>query len=584
MLSPTTLLQTLTLKVMLNLKTCQINDDKIFIEKSDFEKNKNNLEKVLFDLGFKEIILGSDNDLEIIKCFSSFSRKRSREEERNFFNYKNWISPSRIRNYLEEPFIALLTEVPDLKPFEEPENEMMKLYFEKGFEYEKFILDLFQKKKVITSQVMEEIPSPNYIKFQETVSLMSSGCPIIYQGLLLDGEKMIYGCPDFLIRSDYLKKLFPKMEFNFEIKKSKLNQPYYVIVDTKFKTLEINNSGLSWNHDNKLNISQMYLYQQILNKIQGEFNYAYLCGKRCKNRSKNLVLDGKEYLGEIDFNNKLVKNLEEEIAFALHEIRKLRELPIKFYLSNLPEKYQPDLSSRNKKFPKIKQYYQKEILKTTLTNNFNFDNISLILKEIPKDKLIIYLDFETLDLDLVLKMEDLGNDYNSTFLFQIGYYLETDGYHSLITNKISKEAEKENLLRFIKEIRNLENKYNKKAVFIIYSNYEQVNYQKLKEIYHLPELQFIDLYDLLKRYNFKTMGSYSLKTLSKELKEFYPNDFKSDYQESEIENGSEAMIYGYQYYENKSSEVLSKIEFYNKLDVRFMYEILNFLDKKKNLN
>ena len=133
MLSPTTLLNTLTLKVLLNLKSCQINEDKIFIDKSDVDKN-NNLDKILSKLGFNEIIVGSDNNLDIITTnnrnqSNNRPKKRGREEETDYFHCQKWISPSRIRNYLEEPFVSLLTEVPSLKPFEEPENEMMNLYF-----------------------------------------------------------------------------------------------------------------------------------------------------------------------------------------------------------------------------------------------------------------------------------------------------------------------------------------------------------------------------------------------------------------------------------------------------------------------
>ena len=39
---------------------------------------------------------------------------------------------------------------------------------------------------------------------------MKQGAPIIYQAVLWDAHNMNYGSPDFLVRSDVLRDLFPE--------------------------------------------------------------------------------------------------------------------------------------------------------------------------------------------------------------------------------------------------------------------------------------------------------------------------------------------------------------------------------------
>ena len=68
---------------------------------------------------------------------------------------------------------------------------------------------------------------------------MKEGKPIIYQGVLHNKKNKTYGCPDFLIRSDWADKIFEASNIispdKVCIKASKLNGNYhYVVVDAKW--------------------------------------------------------------------------------------------------------------------------------------------------------------------------------------------------------------------------------------------------------------------------------------------------------------------------------------------------------------
>ena len=86
---------------------------------------------------------------------------------------------------------------------------------------------------------------------------MRGGAPIIYQAVLRDAHDMTYGSPDFLIRSDILRSLFPESISGTGGVGSR--QPdlgadswHYIVVDTKFTTLHLNAAGIGacqrWKH------------------------------------------------------------------------------------------------------------------------------------------------------------------------------------------------------------------------------------------------------------------------------------------------------------------------------------------------
>jgi len=584
MLSPSNVLNTSTLKILLNVNSLQINNFTIFIEKKEFTDE---IKDVIFNLGYNEIITSDENNnFTSITNQKIVTRKRTRDRlvQEEYFERNNWISPSRIRNFFNDSFEGLLKENPEVMVVKE--KHVSNIYFEKGYEFEAFIKNFLSDKYPII-QILKDIPKPDPVKFKETLSMMYSGHPIIYQGLLLDGENRTYGSPDFLIRSDILSKMFPEMKFSFENKKSKIGQYHYVVVDVKFKTLELigNDFELSSGKKYHGDIAQVMLYQRIINKIQGEFNYCYLLGKRCIKKSKDIKFSGLKYLGEINLNNPKVKSIESESIGYLKEIKDLREHRGRYTFENLPKKYYPNLNYKNTNFPENKEYFKNKYLKEDMKNNFNFSNISDILEEIPNDKLQIYLDFETIDTDLYFSMKEIPENYNSTFISQIGFYIpKLDEYYSFVTKEVTFESEYENLFKFVDYMKKLEKRFNMEVVFVTYGNYEESLWLKLSSYYQeLPDYEFIDLLKIFRYYNLKTEGSYSLKTIAKELSHFYPDDFTLNYKNSQVNNGADAMHQMLRYYNSKNQKVkddiLSEVEYYNELDCKMMFEILDFFQE-----
>lgn len=584
MLSPNNNVNFLSLKILFNLKSLQINNHSVFLE----EKEMNNIiKKAIFNLGFKEIIV-SDK----LNTFTNINtRKRSRDdlEIEDFFEKKNWISPSRIRNFMNDPFEGLLKENPSIMVLEE--EPVYNIYFEKGYEYEKFVINHLIKKYPIAT-VMKDIPNPEPVKFKETISLMQSGCPIIYQGLLMDGENKIYGCPDLIIRTDYLKKIFPKMTFGFELKKSNINQYYYSVVDIKFKTLDLigNKNELSFAKKYQGDIMQVSIYQDIINKIQGEFNHSYLLGKRCLKKSKGIKFSGLEILGEINYDNKKMHEIKNIITMSMKEIKELRARDEGFTFSNLPKRYHPNVVYKNTNFPKNKEYFKENFMpKIEVINQFNFTYVKQILNEIPDDRLLIFLDFETVDSDLIKPMKEIPTNFNSTYLSQIGFFVpKLDEYFSMVSEKITYESEYENLWKFVNFTKLLEKNFNQKVVLVTYGNYEEINYEKLADFYNLPDFEFIDLLKIFRFYNLKHSGSYSLKTLAKEFSMFYSDKFTLNYNDSSLSSGADAMHLMMKYYQSSRQEekdkILAEVEHYNELDCKIMYEIIEFLKQKQIKN
>jgi len=578
MFSQSNIVNTLSLKIGLNIESLQINGYSIYIDNIHLTDQ---IKETIFDLGFTKIFI-VDIDFKVILYQKPTTRKRVRESE-NFFNKENWVSPSRVKNFFNDSFEGLLKENPDIMMVKE--LPLTNIFFEKGNEFEKFIYKKLEEKYPITT-ICKNTFTPDPIKFKETLSMMYCGFPIIYQGLLLDGSNKTFGCPDFIIRSDILKKIFPKMKFNFTLTKSKIGQYYYSVVDVKFKTLEFikNDFEISASKKYQASIAQVVMYQDIINKIQGKFDYCYLLGKRGLKKSKNLKFNGLECLGEINLLDEKIKRIKYESGIYIEEIKYLRKYPNRYLLDNLPERYQPDLTFINTQFPLNKKYFKDKYLKEEIKNNFNFENSDKIVSEIPSDRLVIYLDFETIDTDLIFTMDKILTNFNSTFLSQIGIYIpQTDEYHSFVSVEPTYSAEYTNLYKFIDYIKNQENKFNQKVVFVAYGNYERNLYNKIGTYYDIPDFEFIDILKIFKSYKLKTSGSYSLKIIAKELAYFYKN-FTLTYNNSNIKNGMDAMYQIIDYYKNTTNVTsLQEAEYYNELDCRMMYEIINFLKNFKQI-
>ena len=251
------------------------NNSRIYAQSKFFDLySANDLQQ----LGYQEIFDVS-NPKNVLN-----SRKRPREM--NIFNKKEFISPSRIKLYIDEPFKSMIKEI---EPEKIEKYSIEMAFGDKGNEFEEYCINILEDKlskinkfyKI--TKLCQTIPDlNNYNLLKDSYLAIERGDPILYQPLLLDSETKIYGCPDLLIRADIFTKLFPYNKPDVEPLlsiKNNFGNYFYLVVDIKILNSKILGNGfLSSDKKMELNKLQVYLYDRMLSRIQGTLPYPYNFG------------------------------------------------------------------------------------------------------------------------------------------------------------------------------------------------------------------------------------------------------------------------------------------------------------------
>jgi len=276
------------------------------------------------------------NDVKILE--SAFPEIRNLKRKRNMDNKivkkrkynidSEWISASKLRNFsLNDPLLDWFQEYNITDIHDRPDriggnssskrsmfkqdNDFISMIKEQGLVFENMILrDLKQKYNNEVVQIAESYQARDFDKFLLTLEHMKKGTPIIYQAVLHNEENKTYGCPDFLIRSDWINKLFGNnIDYEEEfIQTSEINNNnHYVILDVKASTLNLNSNGLTLRNEGSIPAykTQILIYNLALGKLQGYLpDKAYILGKKWKFTSKNNCYYGDncyDKLGVIDY-------------------------------------------------------------------------------------------------------------------------------------------------------------------------------------------------------------------------------------------------------------------------------------------
>lgn len=135
------------------------------------------------------------------------------------------------------------------------------------------------------------------LKYDETMQAMKDGIPVIYQGVVRNYEHRIHGIPDLLIRSDYINelvdhKVLKKDERRIRApkvcrkhKRSPRRSYHYVVVDIKYKTLDLRSDGIHLLNSGimKAYKSQLWVYNESIAEMQGyRPAAAYILGRKWK--------------------------------------------------------------------------------------------------------------------------------------------------------------------------------------------------------------------------------------------------------------------------------------------------------------
>ena len=219
-------------------------------------------------------------------------------------DWRQWVSAGRTRNWLmEDPLIDWLQEYGEDRGYKPKRDthgynkrlDFVQFIFGKGNEFEEGILNLLRKRYevVMVAQSYKDIPVLE--KAEETFEVMRQGAPVIYQAVLRDAQHMTYGSPDFLIRSDVLRELFPNSVSGREahLPALDLRSPWhYIVVDTKFTTIHLNAAGDAIANDGSAPAykAQLYIYNRALGRLQGYLpEKSYLLGRGWERESRGVA-------------------------------------------------------------------------------------------------------------------------------------------------------------------------------------------------------------------------------------------------------------------------------------------------------
>lgn len=480
----------------------------------------------------------------------------------------------------------------------------------------------------------------NIKKHSDTIKMMKEGVQIIYQGLLIDKKNKTYGSPDLLIRSDVIKIIFPTLDYNI-ITGCKFHKDYhYIVCDIKGTTIHINSDDITMRNSGSMKAfkGQIYIYQKMLNMIQQtENNISLIWGKKKKNDSKKNyyhISDPNLTFGVIDYDGKdnfIINKVDQ----ALEWLKDLKENGTNYNL--YPKPSHPNLypnmkNDMNNSYGGIKKKYAKDIKeitsvyncgikrrKTAHDNNitsYDDDNISanllgfkdnskignivnhildinkksstkLFSPDIIKsclynwrtiNPLEIFIDFETMN-SLVEGIED-----NRIFMIGICYKFKNKyNEKCFVMEENSIKGEIDMFKKFYNHVENLEKELNCTAKYFHWYDAEPIFYSKFQ--YRSKDLDFIDLEKIFRNepITIKNCLSFKLKDVATTM---YNHNMISTIwdKESVCSDGRMAMLLANKLYkENKNpediykSDIMKDIIYYNMVDVKVLYEILNYI-------
>lgn len=238
---------------------------------------------------------------------------------------QKWLTPSSLTPYiLNDIFLDIIKTKKGVKR----SNDNLPYYIKKGIEFEDNIYDSLKKKfKNNVVKVCDEYTDLyKNNKYKKTLSLMKKGKKIIYQGIVKNHKNKTHGIPDFIVRSDFINKIFKKQVIDKKLMKKcakKINKKYhYVILDVKCTTLKLCSNELNIQNTGfiKQNKAQMYIYNQALGMMQGYTpQYSYILAKRTTHKKKH---NNKYFYraGVIDFLN-FDKKYSEIVQTAIEQKR-----------------------------------------------------------------------------------------------------------------------------------------------------------------------------------------------------------------------------------------------------------------------
>lgn len=479
----------------------------------------------------------------------------------------------------------------------------------------------------------------NMDNIKVTIDHMKNGVDVIYQGLLVDKKNKLYGSPDLIIKNTVLNDFFPELVYeNTEGCKFNDNE-HYVICDIKSSTIHMNSDDTTMRNSGSMKAfkGQLYIYQSILNDIQEtDNNVTIIWAKNKRNDNSKFgyhTNDLEETYGIIDYGNKDSKYIE-LVDKAVKWLRELKTNGSSWELYPTPSHtnlYPNMKNDMNGKYKDIKKKYAKDIEEITMVYHcgvkrrktahskgiyklsdkklnssiLGFKDTSKIgnivdhilkvnqsqHKILPRKVTNNLFDWRTpSDLEIFIDFETLnsvvdGVDKTRIFMIGIGY-----NYHGKYEEKCfvmknnNRQGEIEMFDEFYSHVEKLEEEFDCQARYFHWYDAEPIFYRKFMS--RTKDLDFRDLEKVFRTEPICIKNCYNFKLKSVATAMYNHGMIETCWDsDSECSDGRLAMILAgklYIKYANNSSmiesdDIMKDIIRYNMIDVKVLYEILEYL-------
>jgi hypothetical protein len=511
----------------------------------------------------------------------------------------------------------------------------------KGVEFETELIKYINQNKIPVVSVSEYITDESLLK---TKNLMFSGTPLIHSAPVRNNLNYTQGVIDILIRSDFLEKLVDTIclsQDEIVTSAPNLKKPYhYVVIDIKFSTLPLRADGIHLLNSGSYPAykSQCLVYTEAVGLIQGfTAPYSFIMGRRWKCNKKGSENYNKtclNRLGKISYNSVDLdyKNRTKEAIQWVRDVRQFGHTwsinppsRIELYPNMCVDSGKWNTEITNIWYVGVKQrnIAIKKGIKTWRDNrcssekmnisgvrghtidailNINRQNSDKIRPAVIKSTLYnwktesneLYVDFETMS-DIFSDFSSLPEQSKTDIIFMIGAGWCEKGhwkYKNFICSKPTHDEEYRIMNEFSQFVIDRGNPkiyyWHAESSFWNSAECRQFEFanqsgdtKKKNNITSSWKLKnWADLCKLFREEPIviKDCFKYGLKAIAGAMRK---HNMISTYNNSNCENGANAMIFAWKTYsesENpENSDVMKDIITYNEFDCKVLWEILTFL-------
>jgi predicted RecB family nuclease len=243
-----------------------------------------------------------------------------------------WVSATATRNFVQDdPLLDWLDlygkasgfQRDDELPGFDPETDMGLFLRDQGRRFEAAVMDCIRDQFQIVQVAERSGDASREDLYHQTLNLIAQGVEIIYQAVLWDSERKMYGSPDLLVRSDVIDRLVAKSPLTDADRQS---PTHYRVVDIKFTGLDLTARGMLGNDaSDRQKKAQLLVYNRALAAAQGyEPPTAYLIGRSWKQTVKGEKMRGDNCLDRLapaDMNDPELADLVDGAASWIRRVR-----------------------------------------------------------------------------------------------------------------------------------------------------------------------------------------------------------------------------------------------------------------------